>query len=152
MTPFITQERPDTPDAVALIGELEAHLAPLYPQESRHGFSIEQLLRDGVAFFVLRHDQRAAACGGVKLFGDEYGEVKRMYVRPQFRGFGFGKQMLDQLAAYAQGQGVPVLRLETGIYQTAAIALYERWGFQAIGPFGHYKADPLSLFFEKRIG
>jgi putative acetyltransferase len=49
MSAVITPERPDTPDAVALIDELETHLASLYPAESRHGFSIEKLLRRGQA-------------------------------------------------------------------------------------------------------
>jgi len=74
-----------------------------------------------------------------------------MYVRPPFRGLGFGKLMLNHLAGYAQTHGVGLLRLETGIHQAEAIGLYERWGFQRIPPFGAYKEDPLSLFFEKRI-
>jgi ribosomal protein S18 acetylase RimI-like enzyme len=74
-----------------------------------------------------------------------------MYVRSQFRGLGFGKLMLNHLAEYALQQGVEVLRLETGIYQLEAIGLYERFGFQRIPPFGAYKEDPLSVFFEKRI-
>jgi ribosomal protein S18 acetylase RimI-like enzyme len=59
--------------------------------------------------------------------------------------------MLNHLAEYALQQGVEVLRLETGIYQLEAIGLYERFGFQCIPPFGAYKEDPLSVFFEKRI-
>jgi ribosomal protein S18 acetylase RimI-like enzyme len=74
-----------------------------------------------------------------------------MYVRPQFRGLGFGKLLLDHLADYAQANGVGLLRLEIGIHQTAAIGLYEKWGFQRIPPFGAYVEDPLSLFYEKRI-
>ena len=60
--------------------------------------------------------------------------------------------MLDHLAAYARERNVHLLRLETGIHQKEAIALYERMGFQTIPPFGMYKEDPLSRFFEKRIG
>jgi len=74
-----------------------------------------------------------------------------MHVRPQFRGLGSGKLMLDQLADYARRQGVGLLRPETGIHQHAAIRLYERAGFQSIPPFGEYKDDPLSRFYEKRI-
>ena len=74
-----------------------------------------------------------------------------MYVRPPFRGRGFGKQLLTHLAAYALAHGVPLLRLETGIHQHEAIALYESWGFQRIPPFGAYRDDPLSLFYEKPI-
>jgi ribosomal protein S18 acetylase RimI-like enzyme len=64
---------------------------------------------------------------------------------------GFAKLLLDHLAQYAQANGVHLLRLETGIHQAAAISLYERMGFQRVPPFGAYKEDPLSLFYEKRI-
>jgi putative acetyltransferase len=151
MPAIITPERPDSADAVALITELEAHLDPLYPAKSRHGYSVEKLLAQAVAFFVLRENDTPAGCGGIQLFGTEYGELKRMYVRPQFRGLGFGKLLLDHLADYARANGVCLLRLETGIHQAAAISLYERMGFLRIRPFGEYVDDPLSLFYEKRI-
>ena len=151
MPTLIAAERPDTPDATFLIRELDRYLEPLYPQESRHGFPVKHLVREGVAFFVMRHDGMPAGCGGVKLFNTAYGEIKRMYVRPQYRGLGLGRLMLQHLAEYAQRQGVTVLRLETGIFQTEAIGLYERYGFQRIAPFGAYQDDPLSLFYEKRL-
>ena len=151
MSVLIELAAPDSADAIALIEELEAHLAPQYPSESRHGLSVEQLIAQSVAFFVVRQDGIAAACGGVRLEGPEYGELKRMYVRPAFRGMGLAKQLVEGLAAYACKQGVPLLRLETGIHQHEAIGLYERMGFHRIPPFGEYRADPLSLFFEKSL-
>lgn len=152
MTIAITAERPDTSDARALIEELEAHLEPLYPRESRHGFSVQRLIDDGVAFFVARVDGAPAACGGVALVDGAYAEVKRMYVRPPFRGTGLAKRILEQLSAHARGYGLRVLRLETGIHQKAAIALYEAAGFRSIGPFGPYREDPLSRYYEKSLG
>ena len=86
-----------------------------------------------------------------ELLGSEYGEVKRMYVRPAYRGLGLGKAMLQHLAAYARERQVSVLRLETGIYQTAAVSLYEGFGFQRRPPFGEYREDPLSVYLEKII-
>jgi GNAT superfamily N-acetyltransferase len=151
MSTIITEERPDTPDAIALITELEAFLEPLYPQESRHGLSIERLITEGVPFFVLRTDGIPAGCGGVKLYGTEFGEIKRMYVRPQFRGQGFAKLILNQLAEYTQAHSITLLRLETGIHQHEAIALYERMGFYRIPPFANYTNDPLSLCYEKPL-
>jgi GNAT superfamily N-acetyltransferase len=151
MSVTITAERPDAPDAIALITELNAVLEPLYPAASRHGFSVERLVAENVPFFVLRSDGAAAACGGVKLFGAEYGEVKRMYVRPSFRGRGFAKQILNHLADYALENGVSLLRLETGIHQREAIALYERMGFYRIPPFGDYWDDPVSRCYEKPL-
>src|SRR5205809_954411 len=130
----ITREHPHSPDAQALIAELDFVLAPLYPTESRHGFSVDKLIAQNVAFFVIRQDGTPAGCGGIQFFGKEYGEIKRMYVRPQFRGLGLVKLMLKHLEVYARGQGVPVLRLETGIHQREAIALYEQFGFRQIPP------------------
>ena len=148
----IIKERPDSDDAVQLISELDAQLTSHdYPEESRHAFSIDKLIREEVAFFVMRLEGQPAGCGGVKLFGTEYGEVKRMFVRPAYRRRGLGLQILNHLADYARGQGVSVLRLETGIHQTEAIALYEGYGFQRRSPFGTYKEDPMSIYFEKAI-
>src|SRR4051794_24445761 len=117
MPVVISQERPDSADARELVTELEASLEPLYPQQSRHGYSVEKLIAQAVAFFVLRSDDTPAACGGIQVFRTEYGELKRMYVRQQFRGRGFGKALLLHLAEYAKTRGVSILRLETGIHQ-----------------------------------
>jgi GNAT superfamily N-acetyltransferase len=151
MSIIITPEYPNTADAVALINELDAYLQPFYPKESRHGYSVAKLIAESVAFFVLREHDVPAGCGGIKLFGAEYGEIKRMYIRPPFRGQGYAKRMLDHLTDYARSQDVLTLRLETGIYQYEAIGLYEGMGFHKIPPFGEYREDPLSLFYEKRL-
>lgn len=74
-----------------------------------------------------------------------------MYVRPAYRGLGLGKAMLDHLGQYVRERQVSLLRLETGIYQTEAIRLYEAFGFQRRPPFGEYKDHPLTVYFEKTI-
>ena len=152
----IVQERPDSPEATELIEELDALLDVLYPVGSRHGFSVDRLLAESVDFFVLRVDGRPAACGGLLVVGagggaELYGEIKRMYVRPEFRGAGYGKAIVDRLEDRARERGVGVLRLETGIHQVEAIGLYERTGFRRIAPFGPYVDDPLSRCYEKRL-
>ena len=151
MAIIIRAERPDSVDAQRLIDELETLLEPLYPAASRHGYAVERLLREGVTFFVVYQDSAVAGCGGILLAGTEYGELKRMYIRSAYRGQGLGVALLDHLAAYAREHGVPLLRLETGIYQTEAIRLYERYGFTRIAPFGPYFEDPVSLCYEKQI-
>jgi putative acetyltransferase len=152
----IAAERPDSPEAEQLILELQAHLEPRYPPASRHGFSVRRLVDEGVDFYVLRSGGAPAACGGVLIVPPTdadvgYGEIKRMYVRPAFRGAGFARAILERLAQRAREQGVAILRLETGIHQVEAIRLYERSGFRTIPPFGPYVDDPLSRFFEKRL-
>ena len=148
----IAATRPDNEEASALVAELQTHLGSRgYPLASQHGYSVEKLLQEAVAFFVVRCDGVAAGCGGVQLYGREYGELKRMYVRPAFRGRGLGKAMLRHLAQYARDRGVAALRLETGIYETPAIGLYEAFGFRRRLPFGEYREDPYSLYYEMSL-
>ncbi|GEM84168.1 GNAT family N-acetyltransferase [Meiothermus hypogaeus] len=149
MRVLIQPEQPDSAVARELIAELDATLNPHYPPESRHGYSVEKLIERGVAFFVAYLDEQAVGCGGVQIVGSEYAELKRMYVRPGFRGRGVGKQLLAHLEAYAAGQGIRVLRLETGVHQKEAISLYQGFGFRRVPPFGPYLEDPLSLCLEK---
>jgi putative acetyltransferase len=151
MPTTITQERPDSPAAAQLIAELEDHLSQFYPIESRHGFSVEKLLREGVAFFIIRHDDIPAGCGGIQLVGADYAELKRMYVHPTHRRQGLGQRLLQHLETYARQRDIPRLRLETGIHQQAAIALYQRMGFRRIPPFANYTNDPLSRCYEKPL-
>jgi GNAT superfamily N-acetyltransferase len=151
VTVTIAPEPPDTPDARELIAELEAELTPQYPDESRHGYSVEKLVAEGVAFFVVRKDGAPAGCGGVQIMDGAYGELKRMYVRPRFRGTGLATLILERLSDHARREGIRLLRLETGIHQLAAIDFYERNGFRSIPPFGAYRDDPLSRFYEKRL-
>ena len=74
-----------------------------------------------------------------------------MYVEEAGRGRGIGRKLLEQLVMFARMSGLQVLKLETGIHQPEAIALYERAGFARCEPFGDYQPDPLSLFMEKRL-
>lgn len=147
----IRRESPDTLVSRALIAELDNILKPLSPPETQYGYSVERLIEEQVAFFVLRYDGVPAGCGGVKCFGNEYAEVKRMYIRPEFRGAGLSKLILSHLEAYTVAQGIKILRLETGTLQKAAIGLYQEMGFQKIPAFGKYIESPFNLFYEKRL-
>ena len=74
-----------------------------------------------------------------------------MYVRPQQRGQGLGKLILQALERHARQKGARRLYLETGCRQPEALGLYERAGFMRIGPFEGYAEDPLSVFMMKEL-
>ena len=154
----IRREHPGSENASGLIAELDAYLSPLYPQESQHGYSVEKLVQQRVDFFVLYHGGEPAGCGGVQFFDDPqdsggaYGELKRMYVRREYRGRGFARLLLEHLEELALEKGVTTMRLETGIHQPEAVGLYEKSGYYRIPPFGGYWDDPVSLCYEKRLG
>jgi putative acetyltransferase len=75
-----------------------------------------------------------------------------MYVRPQARGQGLARRLIDTLEQKAMELGCRIFMLETGPTQPEALSLYERLGYQYRGPFGGYPDDPLSVFMQKHAG
>jgi putative acetyltransferase len=154
MTPtpdvIIALESPRQDDVRRLVAALDALMASLYPADSNHLLDIETLGKPDIRFFVARRGGEALGCGALRVAAD-YGEIKRMFVRPEARGLKLGRRILHTLEEQARREHLAFLRLETGISQPPAIALYRAAGFIERGPFGDYAPDPLSLFMEKRL-
>jgi putative acetyltransferase len=144
-----------TEEVCALIGELEAVLAAEYAPEQQHGLALDAIFKPHIRFFLARSGGAAVGCGGVALFSD-FAEVKRMYVRNAARGQGVAQAILARIEEETRSAGLPLLRLETGERQVAAIGLYTRAGFRRCGAFGAYslmapQSIATSVFFEKRV-
>jgi putative acetyltransferase len=149
----IALENPDQPDVRDLLAASDAYMAALYPAESNHLLDVGALMRPEVKFVVARIGGRAVGCGAVVASGEDWAELKRMFVSPSARGRNIGRLLLQTLEGLAAAhQGITRLRLETGVKQPEALALYRSAGFYEIGPFGDYRLDPVSVFMEKRIG
>lgn len=147
----IAFESPNQADALALIAELDAFQDSLYPPESRHALDLTSVAEQGLMFALVRDENaRPVGCGAV-LLSSEYGEIKRLYVRPEQRGAGLARKILQTLEDAALAAGCRLLKLETGPYQPEALGLYERFGFSRCGVYGDYAEDPLSVFMEKRL-
>jgi putative acetyltransferase len=147
----IAIENPDQPDILALLSASDAYMASLYPAESNHMLDVRSLQTAEVTFVAARLDGAAVGCGAVVRSSEGWAEVKRMFVAPAARGHKLGKLLLQKLESIAVQGGSRLLRLETGINQPEALALYRSAGFVEIGPFGSYRPDPLSLFMEKAL-
>jgi putative acetyltransferase len=147
----IRAETPDQRDVIRLIEALDAHAMSLYPPESNHLLDVASLREPSVRFLVARADGRAVGCGAILIDPRGWGEIKRMYVDPDQRGQGVGRRVLAELETIARDDDLPLLRLETGIHNAEARALYRRSGFAECRPFGDYAPDPLSVFMEKRV-
>ncbi len=106
---------------------------------------------DDASYLVVVLDGRAVACGAVQHLDADTAELKRMYVRPAYRGRGIARQLLAALEECALVAGHSRLRLETGTYLPAAIALYRSAGYQPIPVYGEYVGNPYSVCFEKRL-
>jgi putative acetyltransferase len=149
--PVIRQEDPAQPDVVELLRHGEAFSASLYPPESNHHLPLDALQRAEVRFFVARDAEGKALATGAVVLHDNWAEIKRMWVDEAARGRGIALQILNVLMAEAGDAGVEKLRLETGVANQAALALYEQAGFRRREPFADYRPDPLSVFMERRL-
>ena len=143
----------DSDDARRLVAALDAHLAGLYPPEQRFGSNLrpEHVGPGRGTFVIARADGVAVGCGALRKLDETTAEVKRMYVEPAVRGRGVGKAILDNLESAALAVGARRVVLETGTFQTEAIGLYRRAGFDPIDCFGEYSTSPTSLCFEKHL-
>jgi GNAT superfamily N-acetyltransferase len=149
----VAAESFDSADARRLITALDAGLAELYPPEQRFGPNLKahHLEAGRGAFVVARDGGRAVGCGAIRLLDPTTAEAKRMYVEPEQRGKGVGRAVLAALEAAARHLGVSRLVLETGIYQDAALAFYQRVGFTKIDCWGEYASSPTSICMEKHL-
>jgi putative acetyltransferase len=144
-----------TDEIRGLLAELDTALRGPYLPEQHHALSLDELFAPNMRFFVARLAGAAVGCGGVAL-DDGFAEVKRMYTRPAARGQGVATGVLQHLEREAGHAGYSVLRLETGMYQAAAMAFYAREGFRRCDAFGAYaemsaRAIETSVFYEKTI-
>lgn len=91
------------------------------------------------------------ACGAFKYYADGVAEVKRVFVRKEFRGQGISKLLMQHLEVKAKEQGYDSMILETGKQMKVAIGLYSSMGYQVIDNYGQYKNMSLSICMLKDI-
>ncbi|MDF1661773.1 MAG: GNAT family N-acetyltransferase [Planctomycetota bacterium] len=136
----------------SLIAALDSFQGQFYPAESNHHDPLVELQKDHVHVLGAYQKTKLVACGAVKLFAGDYGELKRMYVSPGCRGRGVGALLVTALESIVKEAQIPRTRLETGIHHEAALRFYRRCGYTVRGPYGDYpRHDKLSVFMEKQL-
>lgn len=137
-------------DAEHLLRASHKLMTDLFPSESNHFLSLDDLEAPNIRFFTAGVDGVVVGCGALAL-KTGYGELKSMFVDPAVRGGGIGEALVMALIQTAKAEARNMVRLETGNSLTSAHKLYEKLGFTYRGPFGDYRDDPLSLFMEMAI-
>jgi putative acetyltransferase len=84
--------------------------------------------------------EKPAGCGALRRMTEHVGELKRMYVRPEYRGCGIGRRMATALLAQARALHYSTVRLDTLASMSEARALYHSLGFR---PCRAYYSNPL---------
>jgi ribosomal protein S18 acetylase RimI-like enzyme len=102
------------------------------------------------AIFLARWDGAPAGCVALRRIDRETCEMKRLYVRPQFRGKKIGQALAEHVIGEARARGYARMRLDTLPAMREAIALYRSLGFVEIAP---YRFNPVegSKYMELKI-
>ena len=96
-------------------------------------------------------DENPIGCGAFKEYDQNKVEIKRMFVRPEYRGQGIGLDILSELELWALELKYSATILETGKKQPEAIKLYQKAGYRTIENFGQYKNIENSVCMTKTI-
>ena len=147
-------ESPLQDEVRAMVAALNAYLRPLSPPQFQFQMTAEQMAGAHTTLFVLRNNEGAAlGMGALKVHGPKLGEVKRMFIRPDLRGTGLGRLILNAVESEARAKSLDVLRLETGGTPgfEPAWRVYERGGFVRCAAFLDYPDTEFSRFYEKKL-
>jgi putative acetyltransferase len=116
--------------------EAVAHYKTSWPlkdiEDFQHSYS-----ENGGAFLVLCENGRIIGTGALRRLEDTVGEIKRLWLLPEYQGQGLGYKMMLRLFDIARENGYTTIRLETSPkYQQRAVAFYQKMGFYEIPRYG----------------
>lgn len=133
-----------------LVEELDKEIEIRYVDD--HEFFSQFNSIDKIKYVVLALDGNTAiGCGAIKEYSEDTLEVKRMFVREEFRGRGIAAMILGELENWTLQLGYSKCILETGEKQPEAIRLYQKCKYQAIPNYGQYIGVKASRCFEKHL-
>jgi GNAT superfamily N-acetyltransferase len=141
----------DASESVELIEAVQHEYVLRYGTRDLAPLEVAEFAPPQGIFVVGWEADQPVACGGVRVVEAGVGELKRMYVAPAVRRRGIARALLSRLEIEARALGASVLRLETGLHQPEAIALYDSAGYVEIEPFGYYANAPLARHLARQL-
>ncbi|MDE7429858.1 MAG: GNAT family N-acetyltransferase [Lachnospiraceae bacterium] len=120
-------------------------------EENRAEYIPYNQLEDIHDVIVAYDDDIPVASAGFKKYDDECAEVKRVFVKKEYRGKGISNKLMELLEDAARKQGYNYLILESGEPLVVAMALYRKIGYEVIANYGQYKDMPDSICMKKEL-
>lgn len=97
----------------------------------------------GIVYLVAREPGGLVGCAGLRRLGDDAAEVRHVYVRPEYRGLGVSRLLLDGVEDLARRRGFTFARLAADGAREAG--MFESRGYVRTGPFGAHPAHAVCL-------
>ena len=130
------------PDDLAIVEALfREYVASLAEDISFQNFGDElaslpgKYARPTGVVLIARDGDRPAGAVAYRMVEPGVAEMKRLYVRPAFRGSGLGRELANELIEDARAKGYRTLLLDTLASMSAARALYRDLGFAPVAPY-----------------
>ena len=140
----------DNEDFRLLIAELDKELLSRY-EERQAIYDRYNIIENNRNVVIAYKEEMPAGCGCFKKFDDHSVEIKRMFVKPEYRGQKIAASILQELENWAIELNISGTVLETGIKQHEAIHLYRKSGYIVVQNYGPYKGLPESICMQKNL-
>lgn len=139
-------------DFIELCHCLDSFLNELVGGEENRAEYIPYNQLDDIRNVIVAYDDDIpVGCASFKKYDDECAEVKRVFIKQEYRGKGISNKLMVLLENAAKEQGYRYLILESGEPLVAAMALYKKIGYKVIPNYGQYKDMPDSICMKKKL-
>ena len=137
-------------DFIDLCHMLDDFLNELVGGEQNRAKYIPYNKLDDIYDVIVAYDgDISVGCAGLKKYDEENAEVKRVFIKSEYRGRGISKILMSMLEERARKKGYKYLILESGEQLVAAMVLYRKLDYKIIPNYGQYKDMPESICMRK---
>ena len=142
----------ENPDFIELCHDLDDFLNELVGGEKNRAEYIPYNKLDDIHDVIVAYDEDIpVGSAGFKKYDNECAEVKRVFIKREYRGKGISKKLMELLEERARNKGYKYLILESGEPLVAAMSLYRKIGYKVIPNYGQYKDMPDSVCMKKEL-
>ena len=135
-------------DFISLTDLLDKDLSERYGEQQQQ-YTKHNQVAPVIDVVIVYKDKLPVACGAFKKHGSDTAEIKRVFVRVEYRGQGLSKLVINKLEEQIQSAGFTYAVLETGIKQPEAIQLYKKCGYEITENYEPYIGNENSICMRK---
>ena len=126
---------------VSINPEFHLYLDIQHYDDEKENPSLKYALPEGRLYLDVSDDGIARGCIALRKLSDGKGEVKRLYVRPEYRGNGIATALVERIIEDARNIGYKELYLDTLPELESAVRLYKSFGFEETGQYNDSPVD-----------